>query len=255
MSGSSAPECAHECRSVRWRREAFRLVAGLLILCNAMTGAVAQSAAAPHKSAGDPYAAHIAEASHRFRVPQLWIRAVMRLESARDPRAVSRKGAVGLMQIMPATWDELRLRHQLGRDPYDPHDNILAGTAYLRELYDRYGSPGFLAAYNAGPGRYEASLKGRPLPAETRAYVAKLHPFWGGGDAPGSLTAGHAEAVTWRAAPLFMARSAFGAGSDSAFGKDASGQHSAAHLAGDLFEIGSLPRELFAMSRAGAPAQ
>ena len=61
------------------------------------------------------------------------------------------------MQIMPQTWAELRARYGLGTDPYDPHDNILAGAAYIRELHDRYGAPGFLAAYNAGPGRYEAS--------------------------------------------------------------------------------------------------
>ncbi|WP_157865880.1 lytic transglycosylase domain-containing protein [Mesorhizobium japonicum] len=206
-----------------------------------MTGAVAQSISASRKSADDPYAAHIAEASHRFRVPERWIRAIMHLESARDPRAVSRKGAVGLMQIMPGTWAKLRLRHQLGRDPYDPHDNILAGTAYLRELYDRYGSPGFLAAYNAGPGRYEASLKGRPLPAETRAYVAMLRPFWGGGDAPGALTAGHAKAVTWKAAPLFINRPGSMAASDLSSGEGASVEVSSR----ELFAAGSQPRQLF----------
>jgi len=82
------------------------------------------------------------------------------------------------MQIMPKTWAELRARHGLGADPYDPHDNIMAGAAYIRELSDRYGAPGFLAAYNAGPGRYERHLaKGRPLPAETQAYVATLAPM------------------------------------------------------------------------------
>jgi hypothetical protein len=100
-----------------------------------------------------PYATHIAEASKRFRIPAAWIRAVMRVESAGVKRAVSPKGAMGLMQIMPDTWNELRVRYRLGRDPYHPRDNILAGTAYLRELHDRYGLPGFLAAYNAGPKR------------------------------------------------------------------------------------------------------
>ena len=57
------------------------------------------------------------------------------------------------MQIMPATWGQLRARYGLGPDPFDVRDNIMAGAAYLRELHDRYGSPGFLAAYNAGPGR------------------------------------------------------------------------------------------------------
>ncbi|MCA0029116.1 lytic transglycosylase domain-containing protein (plasmid) [Mesorhizobium sp. B2-1-1] len=210
-----------------------------------MTGALAQSAPASRKSADDPYAAPIAEASHRFRVPQRWIRAIMHVESARDPRAVSRKGALGLMQIMPATFAELRLRHQLGRDPYDPRDNILAGTAYLRELYDRYGSPGFLAAYNAGPGRYEASLKGRPLPAETRAYVVTLRPFWGGGDAPGALTAGHAKAVSWTVAPLFIVPSGSMAASGLPAGEDISVEVSSSPLVRKLFAAGSRPRQLF----------
>ncbi|WP_246682620.1 lytic transglycosylase domain-containing protein [Mesorhizobium sp. B3-2-1] len=220
-----------------------------------MTGAVAQSAQVSRKSADDPYAVDIAEASHRYRIPQRWIRAIMLLESAHDPRAVSRKGAVGLMQIMPATWAELRLRHQLGRDPYDPRDNILAGTAYLRELYDRYGSPGFLAAYNAGPGRYEASLKGLPLPAETRAYVAKLRPFWGGDDAPGLLTAGQARAVTWKVAPLFIGREASEALSDLASGKAASGAVPPTLSVRDLFAAGMHARELFPASEAGTPSR
>jgi soluble lytic murein transglycosylase-like protein len=80
---------------------------------------------------------------------------------------------MGLMQIMLQTWSGLRLRYGLGANPYDPHDNILAGAAYLWELHDRYSAPGFLAAYNAGPARYDDHLAtGRPLPAETRAYVA-----------------------------------------------------------------------------------
>jgi soluble lytic murein transglycosylase-like protein len=75
---------------------------------------------------------------------------------------------MGLMQIMPLTRSELRARYDLGVDPYDPRDNILAGAAYLRELYQRFGTPGFLAAYNAGPTRYESHLAtGRSLPDET----------------------------------------------------------------------------------------
>ena len=125
-----------------------------------------------------PFAAFVTEASRRFGVPEHWIRAVMHVESGAKPRARSSKGAMGLMQIMPKTWTELRARYGLGADPYDPHDNILAGAAYIRELHDRYGAPGFLAAYNAGPGRYERHLAtGRPLPDETRAYVATLAPM------------------------------------------------------------------------------
>lgn len=150
-----------------------------------------------------PYAAEVAEAARRFDIPATWIRAVMGAESAGDPGAVSSAGAMGLMQIMPGTWAELRVRNHLGRDPYDPRDNILAGAAYLRELHDRYGSPGFLAAYNAGPDRYEESLAGRPLPSETRAYVASIAPFIGGvGDASVMIAA--ADRLAWTRAPLFI---------------------------------------------------
>jgi soluble lytic murein transglycosylase-like protein len=140
-----------------------------------------QASPATHRANGrsaDPFAALVTKASRRFAVPEHWIRAVMRIESSAKPWSRSRKGAMGLMQIMPKTWAELRARHGLGVDPYDPHDNILAGAAYIRELSDRYGAPGFLAAYNAGPRRYERHLAtGRPLPGETQAYVATLAPM------------------------------------------------------------------------------
>lgn len=123
----------------------------------------------------------VAEASRRFGIPAAWIRAVLSAESFGDVRAISPKGAMGLMQIMPETWAALRRRYGLGVDPYDAHDNIMAGAAYLRELHDRYGIPGFLAAYNAGPARWEDHLAtGRPLPAETRAYLTRLVPIVGG---------------------------------------------------------------------------
>lgn len=135
--------------------------------------------------AADPatQASFVQEAAQRFDIPAAWIWAVMRAESAFEPHALSPAGAIGLMQVMPKTYGELRVRHGLGPDPFDPRDNILAGAAYLRELHDRYGAPGFLAAYNAGPARYEAHLAGRALPAETRAYVAALAPLIGGAPA------------------------------------------------------------------------
>jgi soluble lytic murein transglycosylase-like protein len=69
----------------------------------------------------------------------------------------------------------MRAAHGLGGNPHDPHDNIFAGTAYLRAMYDRFGYPGLFAAYNAGPGRYAAHLAtGRALPTETRAYLAQV---------------------------------------------------------------------------------
>lgn len=120
---------------------------------------------------------HVTEASQRFGLPESWIYAVMRTESAGRVRAVSSAGAMGLMQLMPGTWARQRARFGLGSDPFDPRDNIMAGTSYLREMYDNYGATGMLSAYNAGPGRYEDWRdKRRPLPAETRAYVAKIAP-------------------------------------------------------------------------------
>jgi soluble lytic murein transglycosylase-like protein len=113
-------------------------------------------------------------------VPAAWIERVMRAESGGytmiDRRPItSRAGAMGLMQLMPATWAAMRAAHRLGRNPHDPHDNILAGAAYLRAMYERFGYPGLFAAYNAGPGRYAAHLaSGRALPGETRAYLAEV---------------------------------------------------------------------------------
>jgi hypothetical protein len=150
--------------------------------------------------------AFVAEASRRFAVPIPWIRAVMHVESVGDVRARSPKGAMGLMQIMPETYATLRARYALGTNPYDPRDNILAGAACLRELHDRYGAPGFLAAYNAGPGRYEEHLRtGRPLPLETQRYVAMLAPIVGGGqldDRPAVV----ADVGAWLHSLLFPAR-------------------------------------------------
>ncbi|WP_268869808.1 lytic transglycosylase domain-containing protein [Magnetospirillum molischianum] len=121
----------------------------------------------------------MAEASRRFAIPEAWIRSVIRAESGgqaeRDGSPItSPAGAIGLMQLMPDTYREMRDAHGLGPDPADPRDNILAGTAYLLAMFDRFGQTGMFAAYNAGPGRYEQSLRGRPLPAETRIYLATI---------------------------------------------------------------------------------
>jgi soluble lytic murein transglycosylase-like protein len=117
----------------------------------------------------------VAESSARFGLPVDLIRAVMAAESGGQVDAVSPKGAMGLMQVMPATWREMRAELGLGDDPFWPRDNILAGAGYLRSLRDRFGSPGDLAAYNAGPGRYQQHLDGAaPLPRETLAYVARV---------------------------------------------------------------------------------
>ncbi|PPQ19465.1 lytic transglycosylase domain-containing protein [Bradyrhizobium sp. AC87j1] len=154
------------------------VLASLLLFCPVPQGAaIAESGASAVRAVtqtSNPFAGVVDEAAKRFSIPVNWIVSVLSIESAGDVHARSPKGAMGLMQMMPATWAELRERYNLGNDPYDPHDNILAGTAYLRELLDRYGSPGVFAAYNAGPSRYEEHLAGGSLPDETRAYVTKL---------------------------------------------------------------------------------
>ena len=158
-------------------------------------GQAAAEQAQPHAI---DIAPHVAEASQRFGIPEHWIYAVMRTESAGRVGAVSSAGAIGLMQLMPGTWARQRTRFGLGADPFDPRDNIIAGTSYLRELYDSYGDSGFLAAYNAGPGRYEDWRdRGRPLPAETRAYVAKIAPM---------LQTGSAATVVASTSPVQPAR-------------------------------------------------
>ena len=152
----------------------------------AAIAAVAVIAANP-ADAGDieRWQSFIDEASSRFGVPSAWIRKVMWAESR--GRALiggapirSPKGAMGLMQLMPGTWAEMRARLLLGTDPDNPRDNILAGTFYLRMLYDRFGYPGLFAAYNAGPARYEKYLAGAALPSETVAYLAAMS----GSDSP-----------------------------------------------------------------------
>jgi soluble lytic murein transglycosylase-like protein len=161
----------------------------------------------PHSLSVRPFAAFVTEASKRFGVSEQWIRAVMQVKSSAKQQARSSKGAMGLMQIMPKTWIELRARYGLGADPYDPRDNILAGAAYIRELYDRYGAPGFLAAYNAGPGRYERHLAtGRPLPDETQAYVATLAPMITGARTNVQI-GGVARSSAWASSSQFATRS------------------------------------------------
>jgi soluble lytic murein transglycosylase-like protein len=123
----------------------------------------------------------IKEASRRFGIAESWIKAVMSMESGgrtvlNGKRPItSNAGAMGIMQIMPNTYREMRDQHGLGANPYDPRDNVLAGTAYLRALYEKYGYPAMFAAYNAGPGTFEAhAAGGRKLPNETRAYVSGI---------------------------------------------------------------------------------
>ncbi|MDD2878506.1 MAG: lytic transglycosylase domain-containing protein [Acidiphilium sp.] len=132
--------------------------------------------------ASDPWGPYIEQASARFDVPTKWIRQVMRVESGgheymNGHLTVSYAGAMGLMQLEPETYREMAARYGLGPDPYNPYNNIMAGTAYIHEMYQIYGSPGFLAAYNAGPGRLDDYLDYKQsLPNQTRQYVAMIAP-------------------------------------------------------------------------------
>jgi soluble lytic murein transglycosylase-like protein len=236
------------------RRLPALLLSGLLI-AGPFTGvALAQNAPDARSQQAHPIADYIAEAARRFGLPVAWIRAVMGAESARDARAVSRKGAMGLMQIMPDTWSELRARYGLGRDPFDPRDSILAGAAYLREMHDRYGSPGFLAAYNAGPQRYDEYLAGvRALPAETRAYVAMLAPLVG--DEPFErVTAIAPDPLAWTRSPLFVVRANDGANAGPSQEQRVPGDNATAPRARDAISLSPRSSGLFvALARPEPP--
>lgn len=113
------------------------------------------------------------QAAERYGLPPELVRSVMKAESGFAPRAVSPKGAIGLMQLMPAT------AQSLGADPYDPAANVDAGARYLRELLEKYdgGLRHALAAYNAGPAAVE-KYRGVPPYAETINYIRRVeHDF------------------------------------------------------------------------------
>jgi len=127
---------------------------------------------------GSAYAARsrardaVRDAAIRYALDPALLRAVIRVESAGNPRALSGAGAQGLMQLMPATARSLGVVCA-----FDPRENVLGGARYLRRMRDRLGSwPRALAAYHAGPGRVES---GRPLPRSTRSYVARVLARWG----------------------------------------------------------------------------
>lgn len=234
-------------------RRALLLLASMTALSMPAVAVQAQAAPMAVLSASDSYADLIAEAAQRFAIPAAWIRAIMRIESRGDRRVVSAKGAMGLMQLMPETWAALRARYGLGRDPFDPHDNILAGAAFLREMHDRYGSPGFLAAYNAGPGRYEEFRdRHRPLPPETIAYVAALVPFVGDGAIDGPVLLAASDPPSWTQAPLFITRSASAELIDRATPKTPPNDSPAALAVRDVSAIAPQSEGLFVhVSQAG----
>lgn len=181
-------------------------IAAMLVLLAPLGSTAGDAFAAPAApGAPHPYAAHVAEASLRFGIPEAWIWRVMHVESRGNARAVSNAGAMGVMQIMPGTWAMLSARHGLGADPFDVRANILGGAAYLRAMWNRYGDVRLmLAAYNAGPGRADAYVAGRRgLPAETVAYVAAIAPAIGASSLAPLASAPNANALAWRSASLF----------------------------------------------------
>jgi len=119
------------------------------------------------------YASIIDQASSHFGVAPLLIRAIIKTESDFDHRAVSHRGAKGLMQLMPKTAGDMEVR-----DPYDPEENIFGGTRYFSQLLARFKDvKKALAAYNAGPDLVEKYQDVPPIP-ETRAFVDKVMRYY-----------------------------------------------------------------------------
>lgn len=143
--------------------------------CNFTPVAAAPAAyVSPSPAAGPASLPDIIErAAARYQVAPEVVRAVIRAESGFDARAVSPAGAQGLMQLMPGTARDLGVT-----DPFDPEQNVMAGTRYLKQMLERYGGnlEKALAAYNWGPGNLDRSRDGR-LPAETRHYIARIQGF------------------------------------------------------------------------------
>jgi soluble lytic murein transglycosylase-like protein len=126
-----------------------------------------------------PSPAELADAAaDKYGLPRLLVRAVMSAESGFQAGAVSPKGAIGLMQLMPSTAQDL------GADPRDPAQNVDAGVHYLRDLLNRYDGGLFhaLAAYNAGPGAVD-KYQDVPPYRETIDYVSRIYHAWKAGDA------------------------------------------------------------------------
>lgn len=116
----------------------------------------------------------IVRKADKYRLDPTLISAVISTESAFDSRAISRKGAMGLMQLMPNTAREMGVRN-----PFNPEENIEGGTRYLKYLLKKYNGDltRALAAYNAGPTRVES---GRRLPLETRKYIKRVYSIYRG---------------------------------------------------------------------------
>ncbi len=169
--------------------------------CQTMTATISK-----HKNGDERYQNSIHIASKKFDIPSSWIGAVISVESNWTPRAVSFAGAVGLMQLMPKTYDDMHRQYGLGRDSFETHDNIMAGMAYLKQMHGKFGREGFLAAHNAGPGLYQKHLSGhRSLPRETRSYVAKLEAIFDGKMPKNRRENPSHDVAIWASSPLLPA--------------------------------------------------
>jgi len=160
-------------------RASFLLVAMFLITPVATAGDGVPSDSSAYCGTR-PWRPLLEDAARRFEVSAAWLESILRVESAgceywNGFPTMSSAGAMGLMQLMPSTWQRLQIELHLGADPFDPHDNILAGAGYLRELYDQFGLVGAIAAYHAGPTLYGRHLRdGEALPSSTVDYVRRV---------------------------------------------------------------------------------
>ncbi len=241
-----------------WLRDGRMVLPVALSLVLAVSSGVMARAESPPPgisastpSGNDVLASLVSEAAQRFDIPAPWIRAVIQVESNGEADAVSPRGAMGLMQIMPGTYQDMRSRYGLGADPFQPGDNIIAGTAYLREMLDCYGMAGFLAAYNAGPERYDAHLAtGQPLPPETVRYIARIMPMLTGVQSGSTMIA--PPLYDWRHAPLFAGHISAGPAVESLSVDVQSGDNSAAPSSSAFAALIPQPTGMFASHFASA---
>jgi soluble lytic murein transglycosylase len=156
---------------------------GVVMLTDTPTGGKATLVEGPKKktskgsavsSKGNDVQHIIAKKADKYSLDPALINAVIRTESAYDTHAISHKGAMGLMQLMPGTARELGVNN-----PFNPEENIDGGVRYLKKLIKKYDGDvtRALAAYNAGPRRAESSRK---LPKETRNYIKKIYSIYNG---------------------------------------------------------------------------